>query len=323
MTQNYTMKLRDIAAEHELHVAHAAGSYDVCEVTSPDVARASLQLTGFFDYFDPEKIQIMGKMEMAYLRTLGEEEMVQRVDDLMAHKPVALVICHRVPPHPDLIDAAKRHDVNVLTTDLNTSSFMAQVINTLRTKMAPRVSVHGVLVEVHGEGLLITGESGIGKSETALELVKRGHRLIADDSVDVLRMYRHELVGEAPEMIRYLMELRGVGIIDVRRIYGIGSVLERSKIDLVVNFERWDQDKTYNRLGLEEETTNYLGVKVPLITIPVAPARNLAIILEVAAMNNRQKRMGFNAGADLVGRHDRSIDSGWKQGRGNGGKSAN
>lgn len=322
MTQKYTMKLKDLAAEHELHVAHAAGNYDVCEVTSPDVARPSLQLTGFYDYFDPEKIQVMGKMEMGYLRTLGEEEMLRRVDDFMAHKPVALVVCHRVPLNPDLIDAARRHDVTVLTTDLNTSSFMAQVIITLRTKMAPRMSVHGVLLEVHGEGLLITGESGIGKSETALELVKRGHRLIADDSVEVLRISRHDLYGEAPEMIRYLMELRGVGIIDVRRIYGIGSVLERSKIDLVVNFERWDQDKSYDRLGMDDETISYLGVKVPLITVPVAPARNLAIVLEVAAMNNRQKRMGFNAGADLVGRHDRKIDSGWKHGRGNGGKSA-
>ena len=312
MSDKRTVKLTELVEEHELHVAHAASNFETCEITSRDVSRPSLQLAGFYDYFDPEKLQLMGKMEMAYLQTLPEDEMISRVNALMERKPVAIVICHRVPPHPDIIDAAKRYDINVLTTDLNTSSFTARLIMMLSTRMAPRISVHGVLVEVHGEGLLITGESGIGKSETALELVKRGHRMVADDSVDVLRMGRRELIGEAPEMIRYLMELRGVGIIDVRRIYGVGAVLERSKIDLVVNFEHWKQDTVYDRLGLEEETISYLGVKVPLITVPVAPARNLAIILEVAAINNRQKRMGFNAAADLIGRHDANIDKGWK-----------
>lgn len=311
MEQKYTMKLSQLVAEHDLRIIHSASNYEECTVSTYDVERPGLQLAGFYDYFRPEQIQIMGKMEMAYLRNLPEDTRKQRIDKYMSHDLSAVIVCHRVPVDSDLVDAAKRYDVNLFTTDLATSAFVAQVINTLRTHLAPRITVHGVLVEIHGEGVLITGDSGIGKSETALELVKRGHRLVADDAVEIRRMSRVQVMGEAPEMIRYLMELRGVGIIDVRKIFGISSVLERSKIDLVVNFEPWDPEKVYDRLGLEDEHVSYLGVKVPHMTIPVAPARNLAIILEVAAANNRQKRMGFNAGEDLTRRHDESIDNGW------------
>lgn len=312
MEQTYTMKLSEIVKEHELNVVHAASDYETREINTYNVARPGLQLTGYYDYFVPNEIQIMGKMEMSYLRKLSDSERVERIEELFRHKISALIICHRVPPHTDIIDAAKRFDVTVMTTDIGTSAFMAQLINTLRTHLAPRMTVHGVLVEVHGEGLLITGDSGIGKSETALELVKRGHRLVADDAVEIRRMSRTQIMGLAPEMIRYKMEVRGVGIIDVRRIFGIGSILERSKIDLLVNFEKWEDGKEYDRLGLETKETSFLGVKIPEITVPVAPARNLAIILEVAAMNNRLKRMGINSAEELVNAYNANIDSGWQ-----------
>lgn len=312
MALTYSMKLQQLVSEHNLTIVHAASDYDNCSISTYNVARPGLQLAGYYDYFMPDQIQIIGKSESAYLSYLSPEERRKAIDNYMSRGVVAVVVCHRLPPYDDMVDAAHRYDVNLLATDLGTSEFMAQVITTLRTHLAPRTTVHGVLVEIHGEGVLITGESGIGKSETALELIKRGHRLVADDAVQILRMNRTQIVGEAPEMIRYLMELRGVGVINIREIYGVGSVLERSKIDLVVHFERWDNNKVYDRLGLDEESTSYLGVTVPHITVPVAPARNLAIILEVAAINNRQKRMGFNAAADLAARHDVHVDNGWK-----------
>lgn len=313
MEQKYSMKLKSIVEEHNLTVVYASDDYETYEISSYDVARPGLQLAGFYDYFVPEQIQVFGKMETAYLRTLDEEKREKVIDDFFSRHVAAVIVCHRIPPDALLVQAARKYNTNLLTTDVDTSAFMAQIINTLRTHLAPRQTVHGVLVEVYGEGLLITGDSGIGKSETALELVKRGHRLVADDAVEIRRMSRTRVTGSAPKMIRYLMELRGVGIIDVRRIFGVGSVLPFCKIDLVVNFEKWDPEKCYDRLGLEDETASFLGVKVPQITVPVAPARNLAIILEVAAMNNRQKRMGYNAAEELANRHDKSIDDGWKE----------
>lgn len=310
MEQQYSMKLKDIVAEHGLTVVHAASDYEEKLITTYNVARPGLQLAGFYNYFVPEEIQIMGKMEMSYLRSLDELARIRAIDEFFSHKISALIVCHRVPPNTDIVNAAKKYDVSLLTTDIGTSAFMAQIINTLRTHLAPRMTVHGVLIEVHGEGLLITGDSGIGKSETAIELIKRGHRLVADDAVEIRRMSRTQVVGLAPELIRYMMELRGVGIIDIRRIFGIGAVLERSKIDLLVDLEKWNSEKAYDRLGLESETASFLGVKVPKITIPVAPARNLAVILEVAAMNNRLKRMGINSAEELVNAYNAHIDSG-------------
>ena len=311
MEQRHKMKLSYLVKEHELRIVHPASNYKQCTLSTYNLTRPGLQLTGFYEYFQPQELQIIGKTELAYLYSLPEETRKERIDTYMGHGIKALVICHRMPPDPDMVDAARRHDVNLLTTDQPTSAFMANAISTLHTALAQRISIHGVLIEVHGEGVVITGDSGIGKSETALEMVKRGHRLVADDAVDIYRMSRTQVVGEAPEMIRYLMELRGVGVIDVRKIFGVSSVLERSKIDLVVNFEHWEMGKMYDRLGLDEESISYLGVRVPHVTIPVAPARNLAIILEVAAMNNRQKRMGFNTARDLERRHDTQIDNGW------------
>ena len=234
--------------------------------------------------------------------------MEKSLDTFFAKRVAAVIICSRIPPNSFIVDCARKYDTNLLSTDMPTNEFIAQIINTLRTHLAPRETMHGVLVQVHGEGLLITGDSGIGKSETALELVKRGHRLVADDAVEVRRMNRNVVSGSAPEMIRYLMELRGLGLIDVRKIYGIGAVLPDCNIDLVVHFEHWDGDKYYDRLGVETETTSILGVEIPKVTIPVAPARNLAIILEVAAMNNRQKRLGHNTALEFMHRHDDTVD---------------
>ena len=311
MRLKYSMKLRTIVETHNLGIIYKASDFDEVEVWNYNISRPSLQFVGFYDYFDKERIQITGKAEAAYLRTLDEKKREEVIDALFAQKIPALVVCHRVVPDAMMVDAARRHDVTLLTTDLETSEFVAQVLNTLRTHLADRRTEHGVLVQVHGEGLLIQGESGIGKSEVALELVKRGHRLVADDAVELRRMGRTRLMGSAPKMIRYLMELRGLGIIDVRRIYGVGAVLPVCDVDLVVKFVRWEEGADYDRLGLNEETANFLGVNVPQVTIPVAPARNLAIILEVAAMNHREKKLGHNTAKDLMERHDQGIDNGW------------
>jgi len=310
MRQKYSMKLSRIVDTHELNVVYKSTDFDDVEIWSYNIARPSLQFVGFFDYFNIDRIQLMGKSEEAYLRTLDEARREEVINKFFSYKVPALVVCHRVVPDMLIVEAARKYDVTLLTTDVETSDFVAQLTNTLRTHMAERVTEHGVLVQVHGEGLLIRGDSGIGKSEVALELVKRGHRLVADDAVELRRMGRARLTGSAPKMIRYLMELRGLGIIDVRKIYGVGSVLPYCDVDLVVNFVRWDENTEYDRLGIEEETTSFLGVKVPMITVPVAPARNLAIILEVAAMNHREKKLGNNAAREFLERHDSSIDSG-------------
>jgi HPr kinase/phosphorylase len=299
---------------HKLNILYQSTDYENVEVWNYNICRPSLQFAGFYDYFDADRIQLVGRAEAAYLRTLDPLKREEVINALFAHRMPALVICHRVVPDPLFVDAARRHDVTLLTTDLETSEFVAQVIGTLRTYLADRQTEHGVLVQVHGEGLLIQGVSGIGKSEVALELVKRGHRLVADDAVELRRMGRTRLIGTAPKMIRYLMELRGLGIIDVRRIYGVGSVLPVCDVDLVVKFVRWEDCADFDRLGLTEETVSYLGVTIPQVTIPVAPARNLAIILEVAAMNHREKKLGYNAAKELMKRHDAGIDDseeGW------------
>ena len=310
MRQKYSMKLSRIVDTHELNVIYKASDYDDVQIWNYNISRPALQFVGFYDYFDTDRIQLMGKAEESYLRTLDEDTREARIEEFFSHKIPALVVCHRVVPDMLIVEAARKHDITLLTTDVETSDFVAQLTNTLRTHMAERMTEHGVLVQVHGEGLLIRGDSGIGKSETALELVKRGHRLVADDAVELRRMGRARLTGSAPKMIRYLMELRGVGIIDVRKIYGVGSVLPFCDVDLVVNFVRWDENTEYDRLGIEEEMTSFLGVKVPQITVPVAPARNLAIILEVAAMNHREKKLGNNTAKEFLERHDSSIDSG-------------
>ena len=310
MASKYSVKLKTIVAEHELKPLHTSADYETRVLTVAEVNRPALQLAGFYNYFDPKRMQIIGRVESTYLELKTEDERRNCFEELMRFNISALVLCHGAAAFPELLEMADKYDCNVFATTEDTSDFMANVISSLHTHLAPRTTMHGVLVEVHGEGVLLTGESGIGKSETALELIKRGHRLIADDAVDIRRVNKNSLVGTAPELIRYYMELRGIGVVDVRHLYGVGSVKPEGAIDLVVNMERWDDNKAYDRLGLTSEVQDILGVTVPSITIPVGPGRNLAVILELAAMNNRQKKMGYNAAETLASNHDFAVDSG-------------
>lgn len=310
MGQKYSVPLKTIAEEQGLTVLHACSDYDRRLIETADVNRPGLQLAGFYNYFDPKRLQIIGRVESTYLETLPPEERRHRFEQFMRYDIIGLVICHGMDPFPECLEMAEKYDRSLFLTREDTSEFMADIIASLSCYLAPRTTQHGVLVEVFGEGLLITGDSGVGKSETALELIKRGHRLVADDAVEIKRTARNTLIGSAPEMIRYYMELRGIGVIDARRIYGVGAVKPESNIDLVVNLEVWEEGRAYDRLGLNTEYCEIMGVKVPCVTIPVRPGRNLAVILELAAMNNRQKNMGFNAAQTLADEHDRSIDLG-------------
>ncbi len=310
MASKYSVNLSTIVRENGLRALHKSKNYDNALIRTADVNRPAMQFTGFYNYFDPQRVQIMGRVESTYLDTLTHEERLRTFETFMGYDICALVICHGVLPFPECIEMAEKYDRNLFITNEDTSAFQANLITSLHRYLAPRITTHGVLVEVYGEGVLIMGDSGIGKSETALELIKRGHRLIADDAVDIRRVSKNMLVGTAPEMIRYYMELRGIGVINVRHIYGIGAVKPESEIQMVVQLERWEDGKAYDRLGLENETANILGVELPKVTIPVRPGRNLAVIMELAAMNNRQKKMGFNAAEMLTASHDSAIDSG-------------
>ena len=307
---NYSVKLKTIVETHDLHPLHLSKDYDSALLTTADINRPAMQLTGFYNYFDPKRLQIMGRVESTYLDTLSSEERRAAFERFMQYDIAGLVICHSVPAFPECIEMAEKYDRNVFITHEDTSEFQADVITSLRKHLAPRLTTHGVLVEVFGEGVLITGDSGVGKSETALELIKRGHRLVADDAVEIKRINRTTLMGSAPEMIRYYMELRGIGVIDARQIYGVGAVKPETRVDLVVQLEPWEDGRAYDRLGLTTEYCEILNVRVPCVTIPVGPGRNLAVILELAAMNNRQKGMGYNAAQKLADEHDRSIDLG-------------
>ena len=308
MRSKYTVLLKTIAEEHGLQILHAAKDYETKKIVTYDVNRPAMQLAGFYNYFDPERIQIIGRVESTYLDTLSDADRLAAFERFMQYDIAALVICHGVQPFPECLEAAEKYDRTVFITPEDTSEFQAGLISSLRSHLAPRTTMHGVLVEIYGEGVLLTGDSGIGKSETALELIKRGHRLIADDAVEIRKVGRDQLLGEAPEMIRYYMELRGIGVVNVRRIYGIGAVKPESGIDLVVHLEPWEEGKAYDRLGLTSESEVILGVEIPRVTIPVRPGRNLAVILELAAMNNRQKKLGYNAAEALAASHDALID---------------
>ena len=310
MRTKYTVKLKTIVEEHGLRPLYTSRDYETAVVTTSDVNRPAMQLAGFYNYFDPQRIQIMGRVESTYLDTLSIEERKKTFERFMQYDIAGLVICHGVPPFPECIEMARRYNRNVFITDEDTSEFQADLIHSLREYLAPRVTVHGVLVEIYGEGVLLMGDSGIGKSETALELIKRGHRLIADDAVEIRRVSRDLLIGSAPELIRYYMELRGIGVVNVRHLYGMGAVKPQCNVDLAVQMEPWDDGKAYDRLGLENESASFVGVRIPQVTIPVRPGRNLAVIMELAAMNNRQKKMGYNAAEALAFEHDLAIDQG-------------
>ena len=310
MRSKYSVKLKTIAEELGLTPLHTSSDYDKALLITADVNRPAMQLTGFYNYFDPHRVQIMGRVESTYLDTLSQEERLIAFERFMQYDISALIICHGMEPFPECLEMADKFDRNVFLTGTDTSEFQADIISTLHTHLAPRLTMHGVLVEIYGEGVLLMGDSGIGKSETALELIKRGHRLIADDAVEIKRITKDSLIGTAPELIRYYMELRGIGVINVRHIYGVGAVKPESGIDLVVKMEPWIEGKAYDRLGIIDETESILGVTLPRVTIPVRPGRNLAVILELAAMNNRQKKMGYNAAEALAAAHDQAIDAG-------------
>ena len=298
MAQKFSVPLKRVIKEFSLEEVFVPENVDEISVSSADLNRPGLQLSGFYDYFDKERIQIIGKNEDSFLETFIDRQ--TRVERLLGQKPPAVVITRGLDVDDRTVDLAKKYGVPILRTSEGTSSFMAALIAFLNIELAPRITRHGVLVEVYGEGMLIIGESGVGKSETAIELIKRGHRLIADDAVEIRRVSNKTLVGTPPENIRHFIELRGIGIINARRIFGMGAVKPSEKIDMVINLEVWNQEKVYDRMGLESEETEILGIKVPQVTVPVRPGRNLAIILEVAAMNNRQKKMGFNAAKELL-----------------------
>ena len=310
MSSKYSVKLKTIVEEFKLTPLNLASDYETALVTTADLNRPALQLTGFYNYFDPHRIQIMGRVESTYLDSISIEERYRTFERFMQYDIAGLVICHGVPAFPECIEMARKYDRNVFITDVDTSELQANLIHALKKYLAPRVTLHGVLVEIYGEGVLLMGDSGIGKSETALELIKRGHRLIADDAVEIKRVNRDLLTGSAPELIRYYMEVRGIGVINVRHLYGMAAVKPESTVDLVVQMESWEEGKAYDRLGLTDESTEILGLTLPQVTIPVRPGRNLAVIMELAAMNNRQKKMGYNAAQALALEHDLAVDHG-------------
>ncbi|MBP1757257.1 MAG: HPr kinase/phosphorylase [Firmicutes bacterium] len=296
------VSLQSIIREFDLEVVAEYSNLEEIRLTVADVTRPGLQLAGYFDHFGPDRIQVLGNMETAYLDRLDSKDRFERIDALFAKGIPCLVLTRNHIPFPELLECSKKYSIPLLKTNLPTSDFTSAIVKYLNVELAPRMSMHGVLIEVYGEGILILGESGVGKSETALEVVKRGHRLIADDLVEVRRVSDTTLLGRAPEIIRHLIEIRGIGILDVKELYGVSSVKMQENIDFVINLENWDEKKTYERLGINEETTPVLGIDVPSITIPVRPGRNLAIIVEVAAINFRQKKMGYNAAKALTDR---------------------
>ncbi|NJD04374.1 MAG: HPr kinase/phosphorylase [Ruminiclostridium sp.] len=291
----FTVTLKEIANQFQLEEIYSSKRLDDIEISTSDVNRPGLQLTGYMEFFGSDRIQIIGKVETAYLASLSPEERYRKLDDYFRTGFPCLVIARGLEYFNEMVAVSKKYDIPILRTEDITSRFMSGLISYLNVQLAPRITKHGVLVEVYGEGILILGESGVGKSETALELVKRGHRLIADDVVEVRKVSDKTLLGNAPDIIRHFIEIRGIGILDVKNLYGMGSVKVQENINLVIMLELWDEKKNYDRLGLVDEFTDILGIRIPSLNIPVRPGRNLAIIVEVAAMNNRQKKMGYNA----------------------------
>lgn len=300
--QEFSVTLKQIVDEFSLEIIYSDVDLEKEKVYTTDVNRPGLQMVDFFDYFDPKRIQIMGNVEFSFLDTMNTDDRLHCIESLFKRKIPGLVVSRGQEVFEEFLVAAKKYHIPIFRAKQETSRFMAMLIAFLSVQLAPRITIHGVLCEVYGEGVLITGESGVGKSETAIELVKRGHRLVADDAVEIKRVSEKTLVGSSPETIRHFIELRGIGIIDVRRIFGMGSIKETEKIDMIIKLENWNKEKQYDRLGLVTEYSDLLEVSIPTLTIPVKPGRNLAVVLEVAAMNNRQKKLGFNAAEELNNR---------------------
>ncbi len=302
MDNIFHVKLTDLIREFNFEVLYAPPQLAETLIVTDDVNRPGLQLAGFFDYFDSSRIQVIGKVEATFVERFTPERRFAAFDKLLSKHIPALIFSRGIPPFPECLELAQKYETPLLSTGESTSHLMSAMIRTLKVELAPRITRHGVLVEVYGEGVLLLGESGVGKSETAIELVKRGHRLIADDAVQIKKVSAKTLVGSAPDLIRHYIELRGIGVVDVRRIFGMGAVKSTENIDLVINIELWNENTQYDRLGLDSLTTEILDVSVPSLTVPVKPGRNLAVIIEVAAMNNRQKKMGYNAAQDFTDR---------------------
>ena len=300
MTEEYTIPLAKIIKELGLRAMHLPQNAEEILIRSRDVIRPGLELYGFCDYFDPHRITVLGRSEMAMLQSLGEEKKATAIEHFFALRPATVIVARDITPSERMLAAAEKYDIPLLSSKDSTSNVVADLVSLLNVELAPRITRHGVLIEVYGEGILLVGDSGVGKSETAIELIKRGHRLIADDAVEIRRVSSKSLVGRAPENIRHFIELRGVGIINVSRVYGAGAVKVTETVDLVVQLEPWDPQKNYQRTGLETEYYEILGVKIPSTEIPVSPGRNLAVVLETAAINNRQKKMGYNAAKELL-----------------------
>ncbi len=290
----YEASLSQIVKDFEFEQIYIPDDFEKRTVTMTDVHRPGLALAGFFDRFDGKRIQLLGKAEHQYLALLSDDERVYKLEQFALHEPVAILVSSSLTIFPELLNVVQKYHIPLFRTAERTRDVQAALIAHLNVELAPRMTRHAVLVEVYGEGVLILGDSGIGKSETAIELVKRGHRLIADDAVELKRVSSKTIVGSAPEIIRHFIELRGIGIVDVKRIFGVGSVKDTSKIDMIIKLEHWDKDKFYDRLGFDMEKTDILGLNIDTTTIPVRPGRNLAVIIEVAAINNKQRRMGYN-----------------------------
>lgn len=313
MAQNYSVSLKKIIKDNSFEVLYTPKETSQLYITSRDVNRPGLMLAGSDDFFDPKRVEFLGLSEFGYLNSLTEEKREASLRRFLSAKPACVIVTRGLEPMAELLPLAEEYDVPVLRSNDSTSGCMSALIAYLGVELAERITRHGVLVEVYGEGILIVGDSGVGKSETAVELINRGHRLIADDMVEIRKVSSKSLVGTAPDNIRYFIELRGVGIINAKNIFGIGAVKMTEKINMIVKLEQWNNNKVYDRLGLEDEYMEVLGIKVPVTTVPVKPGRNLAIIIETAAMNNRQKRMGYNAAKELMqslGMTDEETDDG-------------
>ena len=297
---DFSVPLSEIVNRLGLDKVYISENYEDTRISSVEINRPGLELTGYFEFFDNKRIQILGNTEFSYLGRFGSEAQRMVIDSIFSFGPPAVIICRQIEPSNVILESAKLHKVSIFRTDENTSDLTARLVSYLNRELAPRITRHGVLVEVYGEGCLLIGDSGVGKSETAIELIKRGHRLVADDAVEILKTSINTIVGQSPQNIRHFIELRGIGIINARQLFGMGSIKTSEKIDMVVNLELWDNTKVYDRMGLDNEYMEILGVEVPTMTIPVKPGRNLAVIIEVAAMNNRQKKMGYNAAKDLL-----------------------
>ena len=296
----YSVPLTALVKEFNMEVIYESTDYEKLSLTVEDVARPGLQLAGYFDHFEPMRLQVLGNVEVSYLSKLSPAERTMVFDRLFSYKVPALLIARNLPPDQECVEMARRHNITILRSQEATSTVVSGIISYLRAALAPRITRHGVLMEIYGEGVLLMGDSGIGKSEAAVELLKRGHRLIADDAVEIRKISDRSLMGTAPALIRNYIELRGIGIVNVAKLFGMGAIKMENEINLVVEIVPWDNQQVYDRLGLEEQYREILGVKVPLNTIPITPGRNLAVILEVAAMNNRQRKTGYNAAMEFT-----------------------